>query len=182
MFPHVKIPIVVTGSNYPLENKKSVGLYNFYNAVMFILNSRLSGIYSIFQDNRGKNIVFLGSRIREADSYEDQFSSYGGSPLGEIVDGKFKLYNSLINPAMETLLKTRNRVLYHDITFEHEISAMQSYPGLNYDNFQFLKKPKAILHSLYHSGTGCVSNNYFSLPQFIERCSKERIDLFNIIS
>jgi L-asparaginase/archaeal Glu-tRNAGln amidotransferase subunit D len=181
MLYDIDIPIVITGSNYPLNHKKSVGLANFFNSVMFINQGERKGIYTIFQDQDGRNMVYLATRVREADSYLDQFSSYGGSSLGEIINGSFHYNKNEINPSEEALQKQENtNILNKSIVFKHSVFAVQAYPGLNYQYIQFEEKPKAILHSLYHSGTGSIENNEYSLPRFIERCVSSGIDFYLI--
>ena len=54
LFSYLDIPLIIIGSNYPLEDKRSNGLNNFYNAVSFINEANMKGVYSIFEDNSGR--------------------------------------------------------------------------------------------------------------------------------
>lgn len=179
-FHYIRIPVVITGSNYALENENSNGMDNFYNSVNFIVNTGLPGVYTIYQNNKGRNIVYLASRIREADSYNDQFFSFGGVNLGEIVDGNFIINGSRINPEMDKLAQVRERVFDEDIVFNNQVFAIRPYPGLDYNFFNFTRKPRAILHSLYHSGTGCINGESFSLPGFVRKCKDDGMDFYLI--
>ncbi len=180
LFHHTEIPIVITGSNHALEIEESNGLDNFNSSVEFITNSGIRGVYTIYQSNNKKNIVYLSSRIREADSYNDQFYSFGGIDLGEIKDGCFKINKNRINPTMGELVEHRRKLLDCDIDFTNQVFAIKPYPGLDYNFFNFEYKPKAILHSLYHSGTGCISDSSSSLPKFVKKCKDEGIDFYLI--
>jgi L-asparaginase len=180
LFHYIDIPVVVTGSNYALEAPRSNGLYNFISAVEFIVSTGLQGVYTTFQNNNGENRVFLASRLIEADSYNDQFLSYGGIDLGALKDGQFNRFDNPINPTIEKLLEPRQRTIETELCFKNKVFAIRPYPGLDYQCFNFKDKPKAILHSLYHSATGCTSENEYSLPDFIKKCTQEGIDFYLI--
>ncbi len=175
---HVKVPVVIIGSNYALQCENSNGLANFKSSVDFILNSGLRGVYCIYQNNKGGNVVYLSSRIQEADSYNDQFCSFGGEHLGEIVDGRFVYNDSKTNPSIRELNSVREQLLDEEILFNNQIFAIRPYPGLDYDFFNFNKKPRAILHSLYHSGTGCISDDSYSLSAFVRKCVDDGMDFY----
>lgn len=180
LFPHTEIPIVITGSNYALEEPGSNGLANFYNSVSFILYAGMPGVYAVFQNNMGKNIVYLATRLMEADSYNDEFNGFGRINLGEIVNGSFKINKNKVNPTYDELSKTREAIVDEELTFHNPVLAIKPYPGLNYGFFNFNHKPKAILHSLYHSGTACTSENEYSLPDFVKKCRDDGIDFYLI--
>lgn len=179
LYYYTKIPIVLIGSNHALESPNSNGLMNFSCAVDFILNTNIAGIFTIFQDNEGKNKVYLGTRICESDHYNDQYISYGGVNFGEIINKKFVLNINKINPNIEQLQIKRNKILNH-IKFVNQVLAIKAYPGLDYSYFNLEKKPKAILHSLYHSATGCTTEGVYSLPEFIKKCRDLGIDFYLI--
>lgn len=178
LFSHFEIPIVITASNYALEYKHSNGLDNFTASVDFIVNIGLRGVYTIFQNDKKENRVYLASRLVESDSYTDQFLSYGGIELAEIEDGNLKYFSHPINPTIHQLNTVRDEVLKEAITFNNKVFAIRPYPGLDYECFQFKNKPNAIVHSLYHSGTGCIYGENYSLPNFIKKCKDDGIDFY----
>lgn len=180
LFCHTRIPVLITGSNYALENEKSNGLANFKSCVDFIVNSAVPGVFAIFQDNNGRNLVYLATRIMEADAYNDQYLNFGGAVYGEIKDGKFEPVIDRINPSLHRLSEPKIKLPEGDITFNNEIFAIRPYPGLNYSYYNFAGKPKAILHSLYHSGTGSTCDLEFSLPKFVKKCRDAGIDFYLI--
>ncbi len=180
LFHYLEIPIVITASNYTLGRAKSNGLTNFINSVELIHESGLKGIYSVFQNNKNKSKIFLSTRIQEADAYQDQFISFGGSDLGEIQNGKVLLHRSAVNPTRKQLNEHRVKLLGDDLYFVNRITAIKPYPGLVYRDFNFPVKPSAILHSLYHSGTGCIHGGRYSLPDFVKKCIESGIDFYII--
>jgi len=178
LFNYLDIPLIIIGSNYPLEDRRSNGLNNFYNAVRFITEARMKGVYAIFEDNTKRNIVYLSTRMLEADQYNDQFSSFGGVDLGEMKNGKFILIKDKINPIKEKLLESRERLISGNIDFSNRILAIRPYPGLDYGFFDLGCKPKAVLHGLYHSGTACAAEQTYSLPRFVTKCREAGIDFY----
>ncbi len=180
LFRDTRIPIVITASNYALDCEKSNGLDNFTSSVELILNSAMPGIFTVYQNDKGENLVYLASRIMEADPYLDQYQSFGGAEFGEIKEGRFLPKENRINPKLTQLKELRQRLIPEDISFRNQILALRVYPGLDYDFINTGKKPKAILHSLYHSGTGCTEDFSYSLPGFIKKCRDEGIDFYLI--
>lgn len=180
VFHYINIPIIITASNYALGDENSNGLANFYNSVNFIFETGIPGIFTIYQDNKGRNIVYLASRLREADSYNDQFFSFGGVNLGEISDRKFLLNKNKLNPTYDMLSTYRENLAGDYASFNNQVFAIKPYPGLNYDFFSFKNKPKAILHILYHSGTACISEKSYSLPGFVKKCKDDGMDFYLI--
>lgn len=178
LFHHTPVPIIITGSNYPLERENSNGFSNFSRSVEFIINAAIPGVFALFQDNTGRNAVYLASRIMEADSYNDQYPAFGGVYFGEIKEGRFKPEENRINPSPGSLVQSGTGLLKGPLTFQNQILAIRPYPGLNYDFFRFGNKPRAVLHSLYHSGTGCINASSNSLPAFIKRCREEGTDFY----
>lgn len=180
LFCDTQIPIVITASNYALECDKSNGLINFKSSIDFIESATLPGVFTVYQNDLGQNIVYLASRIMESEPYNDQFFSFGGDYFGEIIEGVFCPKISKINPSLDQIAEKRPKLIVNDITFSQQILAIRPYPGQDYENFNLTKKPKAILHSLYHSATACTVEDNYSLPKFIQKCRDEGIDFYLI--
>jgi L-asparaginase len=179
LLQYTTIPVVLTASNYALGCPGSNGIENFCSSVEFILNSPIPGVFTVFQNDKRENIVYLASRIMEADSYNDQFSSFGGGYFGELKNGSLVFNKSKINPTLPELLKPREKLL-EDIDFTEQILAIRAYPGLDFSFYAFKKKPKAVLLSLYHSGTGCTGVSDYSVTEFVKHCRNEKIDSYLI--
>ncbi|HEY8500394.1 MAG TPA: asparaginase domain-containing protein, partial [Clostridia bacterium] len=178
LFNYLNIPLIIIGSNYPLEDERSNGLNNFYNAVRFITEAQMKGAYAIFEDNGGRSIVYLSTRIIEADQYNDQFSSFGGVDFGEMKNGKLMLIKNKINPPKEKLLENREKLIKGNIDFSNRVLAIRPYPGLDYGFFDLDRSPKAVLHGMYHSGTACAGEQMYSLPRFVTKCREAGIDFY----
>lgn len=184
VFGGIHIPVVLTASNYALDHPKSNGARNFASSVEFICTSNIPGVFAVFEDEKGRNKIYLATRLTEADPFNDQFSSFGGIDLGYLEKGVLIENKSVYNPAMDALMMQKSLPVIHhavfdNIEFDHDILAIRPYPGLNYKFFDFEKnRPRAIVHKLYHSATACVRDGNVSLPEFIAYCAKKDIDFY----
>ncbi len=179
VFGGINIPMVLTASNYAIGHPQSNGVRNFISSVEFICKSKIPGVFAVFEDKKGIQKVYLATRMIEADPFNDQFSGFGGIDLGYLEAGLLFEYKSDLNPTKEELMTTTNAMTFNNIDFNNNILAIKPYPGLDYEYFDFKKKkPRAIIHKLYHSATACIRQGSVSLPQFIKYCIKEGIDFY----
>lgn len=173
VFRGIQKPVVMVSSNFPVGEENSNGIYNFKAAVDLTENENITGIFVTYRDNRGRDIVHLASRIVEADTYTDQFYSYGGCPYGEMENGHFVRFSNAVNPKA-FMLKNKKSL---DVTaLDNEVLMIRPYPGIDYSVFDI--KAKAILHCMYHSGTASVTEGKYSLPEFIGKCKAKGIDVY----
>lgn len=178
IFAHVPVPMVFTAGSHPLDDRRSNGLANFRGAVELIRTPSLRGVFTVYRDDRGKMQVYLATRITEADPYLDQFGSFGGSPLGEIREGKISIYEERINPTLEELKKKRRPALESCPAFTNSVLLIRPYPGLSYEAFDLTARPAAVLHYLYHSATACMAGETDSFQMFQERCRRAGIPVY----
>lgn len=181
LFHHIPIPMILIASNYPLGQAGSNGLNNFARAVEFIRGKSIRGVFALYQDRDGVNRVYLATRIHEAEPVHDQFRDFSGESLGKMENGKFILCKE--NAATEEYFKAeqdRARKLQVPDSFADRIMMIRPYPGMDYSVFQFdeKNKPAAILHYLYHSATACLSGEDYSFLSFVQRCRKQKIDVY----
>lgn len=166
----VPVPLVLVASNYSLGNSRSNGLSNFRSAVELIASRSVRGVFTVFQDEKGVNRVYLASRLQEADTARDQFSSYGGVDFGEIRDGRFHWNAHPLNPTLEEVNQIPARLLRSDWTFQEPVLALRPYPGLDYHLLRLDPPPRAMLHYLYHAATACTQGERYALPDFLREC------------
>jgi len=167
----IPLPIVLIASNYPLNDSRGKGVANFSHAVDFIREQpSLSGVFVIFENNRGEAIVHLGTRLTQSDPFTDEYNSTYSVPFGEMNNQKFIHNSHVLNPQLTSFhipheLKTVNWLAQ----FSNEILYIKPHPGLNYRYYDFsTHKPQAVLHDLYHSGTASVRNSASFASSFIE--------------
>ncbi|WP_138753825.1 asparaginase [Paenibacillus sinopodophylli] len=183
LFAGISIPLILTASNYPLADERSNGRRNFANAIAFAAQEQLPGVFALYENDTGKALVYLGTRITQCASFTDQFGSPYGIPYGTIVDSRFEWYPHERNPKPESLRSSSKSTWIWDegsLRLETSIVYIKPYPGLNYDYYDFSSnQPKAVLHDLHHSGTACaMEEGPYSLPRFIKACRAQGIDVY----
>ncbi|MFC4779431.1 asparaginase [Paenibacillus sp. GCM10023252] len=185
------IPIVLTASNYPLEDPRSNGLKNFAAAVDFIAGGSVPGVFVIYGNAKGESLVYLGTRMTQAVAFTDQFGSPYDLVWGQMSSGELQLIAHEYNPTVEQLRERAGSAfrdrgvsgagggieaagLWVDEAFplSTDIVYIKPYPGLDYSYYNFSSKaPRAVLHDLHHSGTACSSDEEpYSLVSFIQHC------------
>lgn len=177
-FCHITIPLVMIGSNYPLTDERSNGCANFFSAVRFIRQDRWKGVFVIFRNKDGKNLVYLPTRLQEADAYEDEFSAFGGVALGEVKPDGFVYYPDDRNPPEEKLWEKHQPAARIPDKLDADILMIHPYPGLDYERISLERKPAAVLHGLYHSATACTVGERYSVLRFLEHCRREKIPVY----
>lgn len=180
LFYHVPVPVVFVASNYPLLQPGSNGLANFACGVDFIKGKPVCGVFVIYQDDQGKNQVYLATRLQEADPYVDQFRDVTGQAFGRMEDGKFIRNEGTGQPSLEEINANtgRKRIWKVPENFEKKILVIRPYPGLDYQMFDLSQKPAAVLHYLYHSGTACTEGDRHNMLLFAEKCRELSIDFY----
>ena len=183
LFAASNIPIVLTASNYPLADERSNGRRNFTNAIDFIAEAQLPGVFVVYEDDKGNSLVYLGTRITQSVSFTDQFGSPYGIPYGSMVDGSFKWLEHERNPKPEDLQTVPAPKFAWEpktLRLDSSIVYIRPYPGLNYSFYDFGSvRPKAVLHDLHHSGTAsAIEEGPYSLIQFIARCKEQGIEVY----
>lgn len=184
LFADVSIPLVFTASNYPIADPRSNGLRNLGGSFDFICSAALPGVFVVYEDNKGIHQVYLGSRIEQCTSFNDQFDSPYQLTYGrmETDTREFVACEHPFNPTIAQLqprpLPFDRETVIHNLT--NRVLYMKPYPGLDYRYYQWSdNKPLAIIHDLHHSATACASSTeQYSLPQFIARCRRDNILVF----
>ena len=188
---HLNIPIVFTGANYPIDDRRSNGFRNFVSAVDFIKastqNAPRSGVYVVYENNHDhRTLVHLGTRLLEAEAFNDEFSSLGGIYFGEMIEGKFHRHQDRINPSTAEIKVPRPETRgAADAAFSDEVMVIVPYPGLRYDYYTRMleeRPPKAILHALHHAGTASVQateGSPYCLKEFILRCQEKGVRVYS---
>ncbi|RIX51236.1 hypothetical protein D3P08_17350 [Paenibacillus nanensis] len=185
LFADVRIPLVITASNYPIADERSNGLRNLSSSIDFIVQAGLPGVFVVYENDKGESIVYLGTRVFQNESFTDQFRSPYELPYGKMAsDRTFQWVDDRRNPAPDHLASRVSSLQNHGsltrLRLEDRILYIRPYPGLNYELYSFHSvKPRVILHDLHHSGTAnALESGPYSLAAFIERCSSEGIDCY----
>lgn len=166
----IPLPLVLIASNYPLNDPRGKGLANFSHAVDLIMEQNLTGVFVIFENNRGEAIVHLGTRLTLSDPFTDEYDSTYSVPFGKMDTKQFIHNTHELNPQLESFQNQHKvEIIHKSANFSNEVLYIKPHPGLNYRYFDFsMHKPKAVLHDLYHSGTACIRNSDLFASSFID--------------
>ncbi|MGN1411570.1 MAG: asparaginase domain-containing protein [Oscillospiraceae bacterium] len=171
---HFDIPIVMVASNYELNNPKSNGLDNFHGAINLIKSNLFKGCFVVWKDSiTNKLNIHIGTRLRECDSFTDNFQSYGGEPFGIIENDSIILNSNTIIPTIEEINSKRSP-LCNSISLKNKSMLIKTYTGLDFSNFNTQDVSSIVIY-LYHSGTACTLNGDNSILEFISNNSDKKI-------
>lgn len=178
LLSHIPIPVVFIASNHSLDDERSSALDNFRGAVNLIFSRVKRGVFTVFQNNKKEDIVYLSTRLFEADSYNDEFSSFGSKPFGVIKKEQIVPTKDANNPSFSDVEKNPSIKICDKLSLKNKVKLIHPYPGINYDEVCLKNDTKAVLHYLYHSATASVVNDEYSILKFIEKCTKNGIDFY----
>ena len=173
-------PVVFVSSDKPLNKKNSTGRFNIISAINFVLKEKLPGTFVAYKNpNLDFVSFFLGSRVQQINSFNNRLDSITGSDFCKFKNNNFIYTKNNLNPLMPSFKKKFSN-FEKRFNFSNKILIINTYPGINYKYFNLNKhKPKAILHSLYHSGTANTrEQNNFSLINFIKECKYKKIPFY----
>lgn len=160
----LKIPVVLTGSNYPFAYPKTDADRNLSDAIRVTLEGDMNGVFLVFSGIYDKpSTIHLGTRVRKIRFYDACFKSVNTEPIGQIKKNFWTTKHSIeiINRSLLETIQQRNRnaeFLLKD-NIDENIYFIKTHPG--YDISRAIaginsKPPRALLLELYNSGTGCV--------------------------
>lgn len=178
------VPILLTASNYPLDDERSEGVRNFAACVSMIVHDPLPGVFVVFENSDKRMWVHLGTRLRQSEPFTDQFLSIHNEPFGEIMNGRLHVRASKLNPTTGELKDFRKREAYlNSPSFAGKILCVRPYPGFRYSHLRLPdnnEQLQAILLEAYHSGTTGIrfASAEDSLELFSRACLERNIDLY----
>lgn len=170
---HFDIPVVMVASNYELDNPNANGLDNFHGAINLIQSKKVKGCFVVWKDTITNRVyIHIGTRLKECDSFTDNFQSYGGVSFAEIVDNEVILNGSKVNPNVEDINSNRLPIC-NSISLRNKSILIKTYTGLDFSNYN-LKDISSIVIYLYHSGTACTIGEN-SILEFISKNADKTI-------
>lgn len=177
-YSHTDIPIVLIASNYALQDERSNGFANFYHGVCFIREEKRAGVFVVYQNNKKENIVYLATRLKEADTYLDQFSSFGGVDFGKMTENGFFETIHDQNPAKQEMQMQAEKWRMEKFRYTKKVLLISSYPGLDYNNISLDSHIGAVLFATYHSATVCGGTGQCPVESFLKRCKEGGIPVY----
>ncbi|MGN0607031.1 MAG: asparaginase domain-containing protein [Oscillospiraceae bacterium] len=178
LFSDVSCPIVFVAADYPPDDERSNAVKNFNGAVTFISGHYVkNGVFFAYANPAQAVIIYIGTRINEADLYSDRFSPFGNEPFGVISENEFIYNKKKINPLLENIKPSCH--IECDRLYSNTL-LLKSFPGMDYSFINVENSSlKAVVNIMYHSATACTSgNDNTSFLKFIERCKENDVDVY----
>ncbi len=149
------VPVLLVSSHTPPADETANGHRHFAAAVDWIERGGSPGIYAPLSDGGGEVRMIPADRLTQCAALTDRFGVAPARPAR----GGLSLLRRLPPLAGDVLL-------------------VQPYPGLDYRSVAFPPGVRAVLHSLYHSGTACAEGEHTGFQGFAARCAQAGIPLF----
>lgn len=158
-----KIPVLFVSSLFPLSDKKSNGLCNFYNAVNFIKQEK-KGVFVSFKNNNENCKIHLASKTQEID-YNGNLYSFIDKEFATNLNDKF-IYNYSLN---------KNKTLNYKL--DSNVFLINSHSLCDFSLFKLSYNVKAVILKTYHSGTFCSYGETTNALSFAKQLKEKNIPL-----
>lgn len=169
------IPIVLVSSDFPLEDDRANGLVNFKYAVDFIQNGYGKGVFACYCNQEEFPLLHRGTRLLENVPYTVFVRS-----VKDFYYGKYKGNQYEKNPAYVSDVVSNKKCYNHMDIKKYELckntgEVMWLHPCVGMYYPKITEKTKAVLHSSYHSGTICISEE---LREFMNQTKIYKVPVF----
>lgn len=172
-----KVPVFLVSSNENLFSERTNGNVNFRCAVECICRGIQPNVYVPYMNmSDGEMYLHLGSRLRQCESYHEEFHSVGEINITDMTEENYSEYFA----AIERMFPQEKRKFVVDIEGDWKLKNcalyLRPYVGLDYSVFDY-SRFAVVLHEAFHSGTVCVEKNErwdgydnFSALYLLDRC------------
>lgn len=185
LFWNSKLPIYLVSSNFPLENPRANGLYNFLYAIKSI-SLHYTGVMVPYRNSDGNTYLHWGTKLLAHQAFEDNLFSIHQEVLGfynrngEWIQEEAGMKRKSANfPELYGISEPGNNKQEH---FMHMMQLKQNtgsilwlrmYPGFQWSELP--KETKYVILESYHSGTICIDEG---LKRFLAHTAKYHIPVY----
>lgn len=151
-----EVPVFLVSANENLLSERTNGNVNFRCAVECICRGIQPNVYVAYRNlSDGEMYLHLASRLRQCESYSEDFHSVGEVNITHMTENNYREYFA----SLEVLYPQEKRKpavdLAGDWKLKNCVLYLVPYVGMNYSAYDY-SKFSAVLHGTFHSGTGCV--------------------------
>lgn len=166
-----KVPILLVSSNYPLEDTRANGLYNFYYAVRGLMGG-FRGVGVVYRNSDGNTYIHRGNRLCEHTVFEDNLYS-----MHNQVAGYYDVEGRWISGALEQpdTVPASDCLQYQSLKHDSGILWLHNTPGISYHGIAQLEGVKAVLLQCYHAGTMRIDDAF---RLFVNQAEKQGIPVY----
>ncbi len=174
------IPVVLTGSNRPVDDPHSDAATNVGDAVV-AARGLPAGTYISFAGTAGvPSDVLLGTTARKRQAGGRAFVSEGRPPVAEVRHGELRLLVPPVPPAAPT-----PPVITPRLAVDEHVLALRLYPGCPLDALGQMAQSsmyRGVVVELYASATGPSGPPERSLARFTESCTRSGVVVVGVVS
>jgi L-asparaginase type I len=171
MLQGVKLPIVLTGANYPLMQENTDAVRNICDAIFVAQQKNFKGVFLVFSgDNKEGSHIHLGTRVRKIRyNTGNCFISVNTTPIGKVKIHIItrKRYIQYINKELLDQIEKSNNGKEYSLRDNvcDNVFLFKVHPSFHATQIRDCQGDGIILE-LYNSGTGCDigSENYSIVP------------------
>ncbi|GAA6395829.1 Glu-tRNA(Gln) amidotransferase subunit GatD [Solibaculum mannosilyticum] len=172
----VPVPVMLVGSNLPIDEEGSNGIANFAAAVQYIQKAPMPGVFVAYQNPGESEVqIHLGSRLMPCQPFVHRFNSAVMS-FGVVKDGRFYPTQEGRELLDSQIQSQPTKLRFSQVEFSDQVLCIQPYPGIDYSRYD-LDNVKAVVHGLYHAGTASVREPS-NLSKWVEQCSRRGIPVY----
>ncbi|MBQ8148411.1 MAG: asparaginase [Lachnospiraceae bacterium] len=148
VYADAKLPILLVSSNYPLEDDRANGLYNFAYAVE-TARQGLQGVFVVYRNSDKRTYVHQGRKLLAHQTFEDNVFSVQQDYVGVYEeDGQWS--------QKMVVIPTTKPIEYHGLHPATDyILWLRAYPGIPYP--ELTDAIHVVLMESYHSGTIAIN-------------------------
>ncbi|MGI6395405.1 MAG: asparaginase [bacterium] len=166
MLKNLGKPVVMTGSQLPLKNRRSDALMNLIDAIEVALFSELNEVVVIFN-----HTVFRGNRVKKKDSWDfDAFYSPNYNSIVKLGIGMEKKLHRYLPKSSEPF--------EIDTRIVEEVIIIPFFPGIDFSTFSVMvknKKVKGIVIEAY--GSGNVPSDNPGLEELFKEAAENSVPI-----
>lgn len=162
-------PVMLVASNYPIEDERANGIFNFTAAVEFIKSQKGKGVYISYKNKNEPTQIHTATRTVCHKEADDEVFSIDSEPFAcfdkKIILNENYQTSSYSEPVKNAVFSKNSGIL-----------SVSVLPGeaYNYD----LSDYKAVIFRPFHSGT--ISTSSEELRNFCKRAKEQNVPIFVI--
>ncbi len=171
----LEVPIVLTGSNLPPNQRDSDAVKNIGDALIALCNLPPGTYLSFAGEPDLPTWVHLGTQVRKLRASGQAFFSVNRQPVAQVVRGKF--------------VPVQHSPVLHPIpakaAVDDKVLAVRIYPGLDLSSLLLAAREsgtRGVVVELYASGTAPDDSGVESLSNFVEGCLQAGIAVVTTVS
>ena len=184
----IDIPVVLTGSNYPLTHPETDAIRNFSDALFVATDEKtpdcFKGVFVVFSGRKDElSMIYLGTRVRKVRFFDNCFTSWNSSPIGVIRRrGNKHRYIEFLNKPLLDQVRLKNEKAGKELLDKVDTNIgvykiCEFFDPVNIER-AINKGVFGIILELYNSGTAPTIDPPYSLLKSLSLAREKHVPVF----